>query len=207
MTTSIKIKKWSLSIVFLIVSLQGFSQFVVFEITWINTDRTLLQILGQKSAVNSAMLVQQTLIHQGLKDIRRSKQEIRKKEFEINRHDKSLAVPLGLNLTINNLLMGTPIVAPSSFPFYITAEKSEYLTRELAINNSIAGLISSVRNTNIRNANTQELYSLNQKLLAKLKKTNRHAYKDASFIILASLLANVATMPADDLSTILSLGL
>lgn len=200
-------KKLTVCIFFMFVSFYAYSQFIVFNITWINTDKPLLGVLTQKLAVNSLILSQQTLIHTGLKDIRDSKIQIREQEYEKNKYDKSLRVPLALNLTINQLLLGAPIVTPSSFPFYITAAKNEYFIRELAINDVIALQIALTRNNNIRNANTQELYSLNRKMLTKLKKTNKNAHENAAFVIVASLLSNVATMPASELNQILSLGL
>lgn len=200
-------KKLSVCFFLLFVSFHAYSQFVIINTTWINTDKALLGVLSQKLAVNSIILSQQTLIHTGLKDIKNSKIAIRIKEYEKNKYDRSLAVPLATNLAINNLLLGAPIVTPSSFPFYITAAKNEYFIRELAINDAIALQIALARNNKIRNANTQELYSLNRKMLTKLKKTNKNAHKHAAFVIAASLLSRVATMPADDLNQILSLGL
>ncbi len=189
------------------ISFPVFSQFVVVNITWINTDKPLLGVLSQKLAVNAIVLSQQTLIHTGLKKIKESKIEIRKNEYEKNKYDRSLAVPLGANLVINNLLLGAPMVTPSSFPFYITAAKNEYFIRELAINDVIALQIALTRNNNIRNTNTQELYSLNRKMLTKLSKTNRNSHKNAAFVIVASLLSKVASMPQSELDEILSLGL
>ena len=200
-------KKLTTYILFIFISSPVFSQFVIVNITWINTDKPLLGVLSQKLAVNSIISSQQALIHTGLKDIKNSKIRTRIKEYERNRHDKSLAVPLATNLAINNLLLGAAIVTPSSFPFYITAAKNEYFVRELAINDAIALQIALTKNNRIRNANTQELYSLNRKMLTKLTKTNKNAHKNAAFVIVASLLSKVATMPASELDQILSLGL
>lgn len=200
-------KKFIICILLTSCSFHGFSQFVITNITWINTDKPLLGVLSQKLATNAIIFSQQTLIHTGLKDIKASKVDTRTKEYERNRYDRSLALPLGLNLAINNLLLLTPIATPSSFPLYTTVAKNEYFIRELAINNTIALQIALTRNNNIRNVNTQELYSLNRKMLTKLKKTNKNAHKNALFVIVASLLSKAATMSNDDLETILSLGL
>lgn len=200
-------KKTIICILLAFSSIHVFSQFVIVNTTWINTDKPLLGVLGQKLSVNALILSQQTLIHTGLKDIKTSKVETRKNEYEENRYDRSLAIPLGLNLAINSLLLLPLTVSTSTFPFYITAAKTEYFTRELAINYTIAAQIILTRNNNIRNVNTQELYSLNRKMLTKLKKTNKNAHENAVFVIVASLLANVATMSNGDLETILSLGL
>lgn len=194
-------------IFFMFVSLHAFSQVVVFNFTWINTDKPLLGVLNQKLSVNSIISSKQTLIHTGLRDIRNSKIQIRKKEYEENKYDGSLKVPLATNLLTNNLLLGAPLVTPTSFPFFITLAKIEYFTRVLAINDYIAIKIALERNNRIRNANTQELYSLNLEMITKLKKTNKHAHKTAAFVIVTSLLSNVAAMPTSDLDEILTLGL
>lgn len=202
-----KYKKLPICIVLMFVSFYAHSQFVVINITWINTDKPLLGVLGQKLAVNFFIASQQALIHTGLKDIKNSKIQIRINEYEKNKYDGSLKIPLAKNLLINNLLLGASIFTPSSFPFYITAAKNEYFVRELAINDLIVAKIALVRNNKIRNANTQELYSLDRKMLSKLNKTNKNAHKNAAFVIIASLLSRAATLPADDLNQILSLGL
>lgn len=202
-----KYKKLPICIVLMFVSFCAHSQFFVINITWINTDKPLLGVLGQKLAVNSFISSQQALIHTGLKDIKNSKVQIRINEYEKNKYDGSLKIPLAKNLLINNLLLGASIITPSSFPFYITTAKTEYFVRELAINDLIAVKIALARNNKIRNANTQELYSLNRKMLSKLKKTTRNAHKNAAFVIIASLLSRAATLPADDLNQIISLGL
>lgn len=193
-------------IISLFISLQTYSQVIV-NVTIINRDSELLEILAKKTAYNSAILASQTFIYEGLKEIKKSKIETRIKEYEKNDYDKSLKIPIASNFAINNILLGTAIGARSTLPFYNTIEKNEYFTRELAINNSITSLIAISRNSNIRNANTQELYSLNQKMLSKLKYTNENAQRNALFIILASLLAKTRTMPLSDLNDILSLGL
>lgn len=200
-------KKNIISIFLLFISFHTFSQFVVINITWINTDKPLLGVLSQKLAVNAIIISQQTLIHTGLTDIRDSKIQTRIREYERNSYDRSLAVPIALNSTINGILLGTPTITPSSFPFYITVAKNEYFIRELAINGTIATDILLTRNNNIRNVNTQELYSLNRKMLTRLKKANKNAHANAAFVIFASLLSKTASMPASDLNQILSLGL
>lgn len=202
-----KYKKLPICIVLMFVSFCAHSQLVVLNITWINTDKPLLGVLGQKLTVNSFIASQQALIHTGLKDIKNSKVQIRINEYEKNKYDGSLKIPLAKNLLINNLLLGSSIITPSSLPFYITAAKTEYFVRELLFNDLIAVKIALARNNKIRNANTQELYSLNRKMLSKLKKTNRNAHKNAAFVIIASLLSRAATLPADDLNQIISLGL
>lgn len=197
-------KKLTTCIFMIFISAPVFSQFVIINITWINTDKSLLGVLSQKLAVNSVILTEQTYIHNGLKDIRDSKIKTRKKEYERNKHDKSLKIPLLQNQVINNLLLGTVLLTPSSFPFYITAAKNEYFSRELAINNLIALKIALEKNNRIRNANTQQLHSLNRKMLTNLTKTNKNVHKNATFVIVASLLSKTATMPASDLDQILS---
>lgn len=192
---------------FMFISFHGFAQFVIVNTTLINTDNALLKILGEKTGYNATILAEQTLIYTGLKDIKDSKIETRIREYEKNGYDKSLKVPLASNLLINNILLGTAIGTRTSLPFYRTAEKDEYFKRELFVNNSIAGLIALSRNGSIRNANTQELYALDQKMLAKLKKTNESGQRNAALIILASLLAKTASLSADELNMIFSLGL
>jgi hypothetical protein len=204
------IKSYKKSIIFILLvfsSFHVFSQFVIVNIIWINTDKPLLGVLTQKLSVNAIILSQQTLIHTGLKDIKTSKVETRIKEYERNTYDRSLAIPLGLNLATNSLLLLPLTVSTSIFPFYITAAKNEYFTRELAINYTIAAQIILTRNNDIRNTNTQELYSLNRKMLTKLKKTNENAHKNAVFVIVASLLAKAATISDEDFEQIISLGL
>ncbi len=191
--------------VFLFVSFNAFSQFLVINVQIINTDKGLLKILAKKEAHNIAILAGQTTIYEGLKDIKESKIQTRIKEFEENKHDRSLKVPIGANLFINNILLGGATVAP--VPFYMTAAKNEYFIRELAINNAIAVQIDLTRNGNSRNANTQELYSLDRKMLAKLKKTNENAHRNAAFVILASLLAKTTTLSTDKVNEIISLDL
>ncbi|MFB3390092.1 hypothetical protein [Flavobacterium sp. LAR06] len=200
-------KKVFFCLAFMLTSLHAFPQFIVINITVINTDKGLLRILTEKSAVNSAILANQTLIYTGLKDIKDSKIETRIREYERNKHDRSLQVPIASNLLLNNLLMGAAITTRPLLPFYNTAAKNEYFIRELAINDAIAFQIALTRNGNIRNANTQELYSLDQKMLSKLKKTNENGQRNAVFIILTSLLAKTATLSESDLNKILSLGL
>ncbi len=202
-----KYKKLTINIVLMFISFHAFSQFAIVNITWINTDKSLLSVLGKKLTVNSIITAEQTLIYTGLQNILKSKIATRIQEYEWNKHDRSLAVPLALNLTINNLLIGAPLATPSSFPFFITAAKNEYFIRELAINNVIALQIALVKNNNIRNVNTQELYSLNRKMLTKLKMTNKNARKNAAFVIVASLISKAAAMSESDLNQILSLGL
>jgi hypothetical protein len=202
-----KYKKNFFCTTLIFISFHAFPQFVIVNVTLINTDSGLLSILATKSAVNSAILAQQTLIYTGLKDIRKSKIETRVREYEKNEYDRSLKVPLASNLVINNLLLGAAIATPSSLPFYHTAAKNEYFVRELAINDAIALQIALARNDNIRNVNTQELYSLDRKMLDKLKKTNENGQRNAAFVILASLLAKTATLSASELDEILSLGL
>jgi hypothetical protein len=204
------IKSYKKSIIFILLvfsSFHVFSQFVIVNIIWINTDKPLLGVLTQKLSVNAVILSQQTLIHTGLKDIKTSKVETRIKEYEKNKYDRSLAIPLGLNLATNSLLLLPLTISSSTFPFYITAAKNEYFTRELAINYTIAAQIILTRNNDIRNTNTQELYSLNRKMLTKLKKTNKNAHKNAVFVIVASLLAKAATISDEDFEQIISLGL
>ena len=200
-------KKLIVCIFFMFVSFHAFSQWIVVNITWINTDKPLLGVLGQKLALNSIIMSQQKLIHTGLKDIRNSKIRSRIKEYERNRYDGSLKFPVATNLMFNNALLLPLKITPSSFPFYITAAKDVYFTRELAINDLIAIRIALTSNKKIRNANTQELYSLNRKMLTKLKKTNKNAHKNAAFVLVASLLSNVATIPQSRLDSILKLGL
>jgi hypothetical protein len=204
------IKSHKKSIIFILLvfsSFHVFSQFVIINITWINTDRPLLGVLTQKLSVNAVILSQQTLIHTGLKDIKTSKVETRVKEYERNTYDRSLAIPLGLNLATNSLLLLPLTISSSTFPFYITAAKNEYFNRELAINYAIAAQIILSRSNDIRNTNTQELYSLNLKMLTKLKKTNKNAHKNAVFVFVASLLAKAATISDEDFEQIISLGL
>jgi|SaaInl0LU_22_DNA_1037365.scaffolds.fasta_scaffold09578_3 hypothetical protein len=204
------IKSYKKSIIFILLvfsSFHVFSQFVIVNITWINTDKPLLGVLTQKLAVNAVILSQQTLIHTGLKDIQKSKVETRVKEYEKNKYDRSLKAPLALNLVTNNLLLLPLITTKDNFPFYITAAKNEYFIRELAINNTIALQIALTRNNNIRNANTQKLYSLDRKLLTKLNRTNKNVHKNAVFVIVASLLAKASKMSNEDFEKIMRLGL
>lgn len=192
---------------FMFISFHGFAQFVIVNTTLINTDSALLKILGEKSGYNATIVAEQTLIYTGLKDIKNSKIETRVREYEKNGYDKSLTVPLASNLAINTVLYGTALGTRTLLPFYRTAQKEEYFARELAINNLIALRIGITSNGSIRNANTQELYALDQKMLAKLKKTNESGQRNAALIILASLLAKTASLSADELNTIFSLGL
>lgn len=196
-----------LSTALLLLSYDAVAQFVIINATIINTDSGLLKILTEKLAVNTAILVEQKLIYDGLTDIKNSKIEIRSREFEKNKYDNSLKVPLATNLAINNLLIGTVIATPTKMPFYHTAAKNEYFIRELAINNAIALQMALSRNANIRNVNTQELHSLNRKMLNKLKKTNENPHRNAAFILLTSLLAQKVSLSGEDLNQILKLGL
>jgi len=199
--------KLIICVLFMFVTFQSFSQFVIINITWINTDKSLLGVLGQKLAINAAITAEQAIIHKALDDIRYSKIATRIKEYEKNKYDGSLKIPLAFNLTVNTILIGAPILTPSSFSLYATVAKTEYFVRELAINSTIAGAIALERNNNIRNVNTQELYSLNLKMLTKLKNTNKNVHKNAAFVIIASLLSKAANMSQSDLNKILSLGL
>ena len=113
-------KKITICIVLMLISFHSFSQLFVVNLTWINTDRSLLRVLTQKIAINSAIIAQQTLINTSLQSILVSKRATRLKEFEHNINDPNLRVALALNLAINTLVIGTPIVTPSSFPFYVT---------------------------------------------------------------------------------------
>lgn len=216
--------KLIICIVFMFVTFQSFSQMVV-NITWINTDRPLLGVLKQKLVLNTLIKAGQLVIHEALDEIRDSKMDIRRKEYEVNNHDSSLRGAVGINSAINGALMGglvipvglntaikdvfvtAPELPSSPFPFYNTLAKNEYFTRELFINMLIGSEIVLQRNTNIRNSNTQELHSLNVKMLTKLKKTNKNVHENAVFVIVASLIAGAATMSDSDLNTILSLGL
>lgn len=200
-------KKIFICSAFMFISFQAFPQFVIVNTTLINTDKDLLKILGEKLGYNTLILAEQTLIYKGLKDIKNSKIETRIREYEKNDYDKSLKVPLATNLAINNILLGTAIGTRTLLPFYHTAAKDEYFTRELAINDAIALQIALTRNGNIRNANTQELYTLDQKMLSKLKRTNENGQRNAALIILASLLAKTASLSPAELNTIFSLGL
>jgi hypothetical protein len=200
-------KKIIFSTAFMFISFHVFPQFIIINATIINTDSGLLEILTEKALVNSIILGGQTGIYTGLKDIRTSKIETRIREYEKNKYDRSLKVPLASNLAINNLLLGTAITTRYALPFYNTSAKKEYFIRELGINDAIALQIALARNGNIRNANTQELYSLDQKILSKLKKTNENGQRNAVFIILSSLLAKTGSLSANDLDEILSLGL
>ena len=200
-------KKITICIVLMFISFHTFSQFVIVNITWINSDRSLLSVLIQKAAINSAIIAQQAIINTSLQTTLRTKIATRFKEFEHNEDDPNLRLALFLNLTINNLVMGLPIATPAHFPLYTTIAKNEYFFRELLLNNAIAIEIALVSNNNIRNANTRELYSLNKKMLTKLKKTNAYVHKKALFVIVASLISRAATMPASDLNQILSFGI
>lgn len=200
-----RFRKMIFSGIFLFFSFNAFAQILIINTTYFNTDKGLLKILAKKEAHNIAILTGQTTIYEGLKDIKDSKVETRIKEFEKNKYDRSLKVPLALNLTINNLLLGGTVIVPAAF--YNTAAKKEYFLRELAINNSIALQIGLTRNGNIRNVNTQELYALDQKMLSKLKKTNKNAHKNAAFVLLASLLAKTTSLSISQLNDVVSLDL
>ena len=193
--------------VVMFVTFQSFSQFVIINITWINTDRALLGVLGQKLAVNTARLAAQTIIDQSFKAISTSKRNIRMYEYEENKYDGNLKPAVALNTLINGILLGIPLATGTLFSFYATPAKNEYFARELAINVLVGANMQLVRHTSIRNANTQELYALNDKMLTKLKETNKNVHKNAAFVIGASLLCRGANMSSKKLDTILSLGL
>ena len=53
-------KKITICIVLMLISFHSFSQLFVVNLTWINTDRSLLRVLTQKIAINSAIIAQQT---------------------------------------------------------------------------------------------------------------------------------------------------
>ena len=200
-------KKSSITYLFILAVFWSYSQFVVVNITLINTDNGVLTVLSEKLVYNSLIMAEQVIIHKGFESIRDNKGEIRSFEYEKNSYDRSLAASLALNEVINSLIIGVPLVTPSSFPFYHTLAKNDYLIREKLINLSIEGVILSQRNNRIRNSNTQELYALNRKMLTSLKESNSNVYKNALFIIIASMLSNIATLSDSDLETILSLNL
>jgi hypothetical protein len=184
---------------------------VVVTVTWINSDKPLLRVLGQKQLYNLSIFVGQMAIHDALKDIKNSKKSIRLKDYEGPKLKNDLTTPVALNTTINTVLLGAPKFVNTKFSFYNTPSKRTYFMRELGINSAIGGLIlmAMKNNNNIRNANTQELYSMNFKMLTKLKETNKNVHKTAAFVIGASLLTKGALMSSQrwDLDTILELGL
>ena len=197
--------------IFLIVTFQSFSQLYV-KVTLINSDRPLLRVLVQKALYNDLILVGQISIHEALKAIEKSKKRIRQKEYESNKLNKDLKIAVGLHNTTNTVLLGAPKFVNTKFSFYNTPSKRTYFMRELRINSAIGGLIlmamkKKKKKMNIRNANTQELYSLNVKMLTKLKETNKNVHKTAAFVIGASLLTKAAVMSSEKLDKILELGL
>jgi hypothetical protein len=196
--------------ILLFVTFQSFSQLVV-TVTWINSDRPLLRVLGQKFTYNGIILGGQIIIHEALKDIKNSKKRIRQKEYESNKLNKDLKIAVGLHNTTNTVLLGAPKFVNTKFSFYNTPSKRTYFMRELGINSAIGGLIlmamKKKKKMNIRNANTQELYSLNVKMLTKLKETNKNVHKTAAFVIGASLLTGAAALTPQELEIIYKLGL
>jgi len=201
--------------IFLIVTFQSFSQLYV-KVTLINSDRPLLRVLVQKALYNDLILVGQISIHEALKAIEKSKKRIRQKEYESNKLNKDLEIAVGLHNATNTVLLGAPKFVNTKFSFYNTPSKRTYFIRELRINLAIGGSIlmamkkkkkKKKKKMNIRNANTQELYSLNVKMLTKLKETNKNVHKTAAFVIGASLLTGAALMSSQDLDKILELGL
>lgn len=196
--------------ILLFVTFQSFSQLVV-TVTWINSDKPLLRVLQQKFTYNGIILGGQIIIHEALKDIKNSKKRIRQKEYESNKLNKDLKIAVGLHNTTNTVLLGAPKFVNTKFSFYNTPSKRTYFMRELRINWAIGGLIlmamKKKKKMNIRNANTQELYSLNVKMLTKLKETNKNVHKTAAFVIGASLLTGAAVMSPEKLDKILELGL
>jgi hypothetical protein len=197
--------------ILLFVTFQSFSQLVV-TVTWINSDKPLLRVLQQKFTYNGIILGGQIIIHEALKDIKNSKKRIRQKEYESNKLNKDLKIAVGLHNTTNTVLLGAPKFVNTKFSFYNTPSKRTYFMRELRINSAIGGLIlmamkKKKKKMNIRNANTQELYSLNVKMLTKLKETNKNVHKTAAFVIGASLLTGAAVMSSEKLDKILELGL
>jgi len=194
--------------ILLFVTFQSFSQLFV-TVTWINSDKPLLRVLGQKLAYNGLILGGQIIIHEALKDIKNSKKRIRQKDYEGPKLKNNLTIPVLLNTTINAVLLGSPTLSKDTFSFYNTPSKRTYFMRELRINFAIGLEIENAmkKNSNIRNANTQELYSLNFKMLTKLKETNKNVHKTAAFVIGASLLTKAAVMSSEKLDKILELGL
>jgi len=195
--------------ILLFVTFQSFSQLVV-TVTWINSDRPLLRVLQQKLGYNILISGGQTAIHEALKDIKNSKIRIRLKDYEGPKPKDNLTIPVVLNATINAVLLGSPTLLKDTFSFYNTPSKRTYFMRELRINSAISGLILMAmkkKNNNIRNANTQELYSLNFKMLTKLKETNKNVHKTAAFVIVAPLLKETAKLSPGEMDTILKLGL
>jgi hypothetical protein len=196
----------------MLVTFQSFSQFVTFTIIWDNTDRPLLSVLKQKLAINFAIATAQQSIHNSLVDIEKSKRDTRRKEYEaLPNYDGDLRFAVASNTVINNILLGIPLLPVTKFSFYNTFIKDAYFFQGLLLNNGIAAAfaIETAQKKKMRNANTQELYSLNVKMLTKLKKINKNMHKNAAFIIGASLLCGEVAMSSQDweLQTILEQGL
>jgi hypothetical protein len=194
--------------ILLFVTFQSFSQVVV-TVTWINSDKPLLRVLQQKFFYNGIIFGGQMAIHEALKDIKNSKKRIRQKDYEGPKLKNNLTIPVVLNTTINAVLLGSPTLSKDTFSFYNTPSKRTYFKEKSRINLFIGIEIESAmkENSNIRNANTQELYSLNFKMLTKLKETNKNVHKTAAFVIGASLLTGAAVMSPEKLDKILELGL
>jgi hypothetical protein len=197
--------------ILLFVTFQSFSQVVV-TVTYINSDKPLLRVLNQKLAYNGIIFGGQMAIHEALKAIKNSKKRIRLKDYEGPKPKNDLKTPVRLNTIINGILLGVPTLVNTKFSFYNTPSKRKYFIEKSAINFAIGLEIENAmkkKNSNIRNANTQELYSLNFKMLTKLKETNKNVHKTAAFVIVASLLTEAVVMSSQDwdLDTILELGL
>ena len=195
----------------MLVTFQSFSQWKI-TIIWDNTDRPLLSVLKQKLAINFTIAAAQVKIHNSLEEIEKSKRDTRRKEYEARpNYDGDLRLAVASNTVINNILLGLPTLPVKKFSFYNTFIKDAYFAQGLLLNNGIAAAfaIETAQKKKMRNANTQELYSLNVKMLTKLKKINKNMHKNAAFIIGASLLCGEVAMSSEDweLQTILKLGL
>ena len=201
------LQKSLIAYLFILVASWSYSQVVVVNITLINTDSGVLAVLSEKLSYNSLIMAEQAIIHSSFESIKNNKREIRAFEYEKNDHDKSLGLSLALNEGINSLIIGTPLVFPSNYPFYHTLAKYDYFTREKIINLAIEGVIVLERNNRIRNLNTQELYALNRNMLTRLMESNRNVYQNSLFIIIASMLSNLVILSESDLEIILGLNL
>jgi hypothetical protein len=195
----------------MLVTFQSFSQ-ATFTIYWDNTDRPLLSVLKQKLAINLGIAASQVSIHNSLKAIETSKIETRRREYEARpNYDGDLKFAGASNIAINNILLGIPLLPVTKFSYYNTSIKCAYFALGLGLNNGIAAafVAETAQKKKIRNANTQELYSLNVKMLTKLKEINKNMHKNAAFIIGASLLCGEVAMSSQDwdLQTILEQGL